>query len=263
MNSLISINNKFMDISPKDLVSMILNFKYTKGVEVYINPNEEKELKYLEGLVFELRKNSLILQIHGEIELDYATQIKYMNRLERYSDELNMPIIVTFHTLFDDDKSESINKTIDYLSSLYKDIDNNKIIISLENLNDIRGYDRIGKDEIKNTILNDEGIYFTYDIGHEISNFGNITDIDSYLIDDIRNVHLHSIDEVGNDHKPIYNDDLYWNEIIKAIAFLILCGYKYNIVYEYGIEYCKGNTLEDKVKDYLSSIDLVSERYGK
>ena len=36
---------------------------------------------------------------------------------------------------------------------------------------------------------------------------------------------------------------------------------KYNIVFEYGLDLCYGETIEEQVKDYLNSIDLVSERF--
>ena len=42
MKSLISINNKFMSINPKKLTEMIMKFKYTKGVEVYVNLEKKK-----------------------------------------------------------------------------------------------------------------------------------------------------------------------------------------------------------------------------
>ena len=260
MKSLISINSKFMSITPKDLVELILESKYTKGVEANINVNDKTALKYLEDLVFELKKNNLILQIHGDIELEYDKQIEYLKILEKYSDYLDMPIVLTFHTIYDEDSNKALKKTIEYISKLISNIDNNKIIICLENLNDIRGFIRLGREEIRTTILNDEMLYFTYDIGHEISDYGNITDLDQYMIEDIRNVHIHSIDK-GIDHMPIYKNDIHWNEIIKGLIFLNINNYKYNIVYEYALEYCSGNTIEEKINDYLKSIDYVSERY--
>ena len=71
MNSLISINNKFMSISPKRLVELILEYKETKGVEIYIDCDNVLESKYLDDLVFELERNNLILQVHGNVEITY------------------------------------------------------------------------------------------------------------------------------------------------------------------------------------------------
>ena len=68
MKSIISVNAaKFMSVSPKRLVELINESKYTKGVEVYIDFNNESENKYLDDLVYELYRNNLILQIHGNV----------------------------------------------------------------------------------------------------------------------------------------------------------------------------------------------------
>ena len=185
-----------------------------------------------------------------------------MKKLESYSDYLGFPIVVTFHTIYDEDNNMSLKKTIDYISNIISSINNEKIIISLENLNDIKGFIRLGKDEIRRAVLNDEKLYFTYDIGHEIANYNLDINLDEYMINDIRNVHIHSYDDKGLDHMPIYKNDNHINEIIKSILFLVANNYKYNIVYEYGLEYCKGNTVEEKIKDYLNSIDFISEKYN-
>ena len=256
MKSLVSINYKFMDINPKELVELIKTSKYIKGVEACINLDSPFELKYLEDLVFELNRNDLILQIHGEIEFDLDKQLNYIKKLEEYSDLLGYKIVLTFHTIYDEDKEISIKKTLDYISNIKSD----KVIICLENLNDIRGFVRIGKDEIKNTILNDEQIYFTYDICHELFDNGNIIGLDKYLLEDIRNVHIHSNNK-GDDHKPIYKNDIHWDELMKALEFLLVNKYEYNIVYEYNLYECSGETTLDKIKNFFNSVDLVSEKY--
>lgn len=262
MKSLISINSLFMSLSPKELVHLILESKYTKGVEACIDASNVNELKYLDELAFELQKNHLILQIHGEIMLDMDKQLEFFKKIEEYSDLFHEPIIVTMHSFCDEDSKLAIEKTVEYLSFLMKSIDCNKVVLCLENLNDTKEFTRLGKEEIQTTILNDEKIYFTYDIGHEIADFGQITDLDSYMIEEIFNVHLHS-DNKGVNHLPIYKNDPHWNEILKALTFLINHHYAHNIVYEYGLPNCRGNTAEEKVKDYLESIDFVSERYSR
>lgn len=261
MKSLISVNYKFMEISPKELVENILKTKHTKGIELCINYDNEKHIKYLNDLVFEIKKNNLILQIHGDSSLEFEKQLEYIKLLEKYSDELGYPIVFTIHTIYDENKETSLNKSLIYISDLINKINNDKVIIALENLNDARGFVRLGKDEIRKPILNDERLYFAYDIGHELADYGNVIDLDDYMIEDIRNVHIHTNDDKGNDHKPIYKNDIHYQEIMKALIFLINNKYKYNIVYEYAIEYCYGDTLKEKLVDYLNSIDFVSEKY--
>lgn len=262
MKSLISINYKFMSISPKELVSLILESKYTKGIEAYININDEKEMKYLDSLTYELKRNNLILQIHGNIQIDLDKQIKYLKILEQYSSYLGYPIVFTLHTIYDKEKNTSLSKTIDYISKLLESVDSNKIVMCLEYLNDTKEYTRLGKEEIRTTILNDEKIYFTYDIGHEIDSYRPVTNLDKYMIEDIRNIHLHSTSK-GVDHKPIYKNDSNSNSIVKALTFLKINKYQYNIVYEYALEFCSGNTTKERVIDYLNSIDFVAQRYEK
>lgn len=261
MNSLISINHKFMDVSPKRLVELINESKYVKGVEASINIDSPYELKYLDDLVYELKKNNLILQIHGDIEKDISKQLEFFKKLETYSDYLEEPIILTMHTIYDEDKFVSLKKTIDYLSTVISNVSRDKIVLCLENLNDISGFVRLGKDDIRNTILNDEELYFTYDIGHELYDHGNITSLDEYIIEDIRNIHIHSNDNISRDHIPIHKNDIHWNEIMKALEYLISIKYNDNIVYEYNLYWCNGDTVEEEIKDYLDSIDMVSEKY--
>ena len=260
MKSLISINNKFMDINPKELVELILEFKHTKGIEAYINYENKDEMKYLDDLVYEINRNNLVMQIHANINLKLDKQILYMKEIEKYADILGYPIIVTIHTVYDEDKEKSLNKSIVYLSELIKNIDNNKIILSLENLDDSKDMDRLEKEYITPMILNDEKLYFTYDIGHVLSDYGNITDLNKYLVEEIKNIHLHTFNG-RKAHQPIYENDKYWNDIMKSLIFLINNNYQGNIVYEYDLYDCIGESVKDKLFDYLKSIDLVSEKY--
>ena len=260
MKNLISINSKFMILEPKELVKMILKFKYTEGVEVFINYDSNFEKKYLENLVIELKRNNLVLQVHGDINLEYKKQLNYIKQLEKYSDYLEYPIVLTLHSIYNEDKNESLNKTIEYIEYLINNTNNN-ILFSLENLNDLEDKFRLGKEDISSAILNIDKLFFTYDIGHEIANHGNVIDLSELLVRKIRNVHIHSNNDKGNDHIPIYKNDRYWNEITKGISYLIKKKYQYNIVYEYGLDYCRGKTNEDKIIDYLKSIDYVSKKY--
>ena len=263
MNSLMSINFKFMDLSAKELIELVMQSKYCKGVELYIDNDNSIEEKYLDELVYEIQRNNLILQIHGNSCLPIEEQIKYMKVLEGYSDILGYPIIVTLHSIYDDNEDISKELTVEYFHELLNNINNDKLVICLENLNDDGPKDRLDKDVIEPIILNDDRLFMTYDIGHEIVDWGNVTDVNGYLLSEIRNIHLHTYTESGADHQPIYRDSVHWNEVLKGVLFLINSDYKYNIVYEYDLYECHGDNTRDRVIDYLNSIDLVSERYGK
>lgn len=262
MNSLISINSKFMSVSPNELVKMILDSKHTKGFEVFFDCDSDIEMKYLDDLMYEIGKNNLILQVHCNSEVSLDKQLDYLKKIESYSDYLGCKLVVTFHSIYDEDKEESSKKTVEYLSSIINGVDNDKLIICLENLNNSIRTDRLEKEYITPIVLNDERLYFTYDIGHEIVEYGNITNINEYMIDEIRNVHLHTSDGKGISHLPIYKNDINWNNVIKGLVFLINNKYEYSIVYEYDLFFCKGETIKEKIIDYLTSIDFVSEHYN-
>ena len=183
MKSLISVNSKFMKISPKRLVEMIKNTKYVKGLEFCVSDCNDLELKYIDDLVFELKRNNLILQIHGNSNLPLDKQVNFLKIVEKYSDVLGYKIVVTLHSIYDDNKEKSKIKTTVYISNITNSIDNNKLIICLENLNDIPKYDRLEKESISSIILNDESLYFTYDIGHELIDYGGITNLNKYMIE--------------------------------------------------------------------------------
>lgn len=264
MKSIISINKKFMEFSPLELVNIIEeNSKMIKGFEVLINPMSEFELKYLKDLAFICKKRGLHFQVHGDSGLALDMQISYLKELEKISDELGYPINVVLHSLNCDNHKESILKTIIYMDEIIKNSDSNKVIISLENLNDYNDDDRLNKEDITSIILNNEKLYMTYDIGHEIIENGKITDLNPLLIPKLSNIHIHTFNNVysgGYDHKPIYKNDEHWNMILKGITFLKLNKYNGNIVFEYDVYACYGNNLKDKIISYCQSIDSVSNK---
>lgn len=261
MNSLISINNKFMKLQPRQLISMIKNSKYVKGLEICVDINSQFELKYLDDLVFEIKKENLLLQIHGNSELNIDEQLLFLKKIENYADYLGHKINLTFHSIYDDDKEISKNKTALYLQKIIDNVNNDKLVICLENLNDVSNLDRLEKDAITSIILNNEYLYFTYDLGHTLIDYDNMTNLNEYMIEKIRNVHIHTNDGKGNDHMPIYKNDKYWLQLLKALIFLVNNKYQYNIVYEYDLNACYGDTIEEKIIDYLNSIDSISMHY--
>lgn len=266
MNSLISINAKFMSLTPKELIELLKPSKYLKGLEVYIDRGDNDyglstsyQLDYLDKLVYELKKNNLLLQIHGNIELDLEEQVKFIKKIEEYSDYLEYPIIFTLHTKFIDNPDESLKKTNEYIEELLKNIDTEKVVVCIENLNDCEGINRLEKEYLKPLVLNNEKLYFTYDIGHELFDFGEITNLDKYMIEKLKNVHIHTFNLSKADHMPIYKNDMNWNKIIKSITYLKTINYNENVVFEYDLNKCIGNSVDERINDYIKSIDLVSE----
>lgn len=264
MKPLISVNKKFMSLTPIELYEIIIkNSNYIEGYEIYIDYTSQEERKYLEELAFICHKNNLHFQIHANSNLPLDTQIEYMKYLENISDHLGYKINVVLHSINTDDIKDSILQTTNYLHRLTNEINNDKIIISLENLNDSGNIDRLDKNDITPIVANNEQVYLTYDIGHEIADYSNITTLNKEIIPLISNVHIHSSNNIfseGYDHKPIFKNDEHWNEIIKGILFLKRNNYTGSIVFEYDLNACPGNTIEEKIISYCNSIDYVSER---
>ena len=266
MKEIMSINYKFMELSPKELVDLVTNTSTTiAGFEISVNKDNPIELKYMHDLAFECNKNKLILQIHGNSNLSIEKQIEFLKEVEKIYNYSNRRINVVMHPLTGKNKSESIKLTSDYLNELSYKIDNKKIMLSIENLNDFnQEEDRLDKDDIIAIVCNNENIYMTYDIGHEIIDGGKITDLNKSLISLISNVHLHSFNfayDCGFDHKPILINDENWNQILKGILFLKSINYEGTVVFEYDLYACIGTTIEDKIKSYISSMDYVGQRF--
>lgn len=263
MKSIISINNKFFSISPKELVNIIKNnSKYTIGFEISVDVNNSDEVLYMRDLAYQCKQGNFIFQVHGNSLLTVDKQITFLKDLENISDQLGYKINVVMHSIVGVNYKDSIKLTTDYLNKITDYIDNNKIQISLENLNDINDLDRLNVDDITPIIANNENIYLTYDIGHILADYGSVTALNKVVLPLISNVHIHSINSDyshGYDHKPIFKTDIHFNAIIKALIYLKINNYSGTIVFEYDLNSCIGNTVEERIISYLKSIDFVSE----
>jgi hypothetical protein len=114
---------------------------------------------------------------------------------------------------------------------------------------------RLKKEDLSKVVEN-EDLFLTYDMGHELEEFGKINYPDNHIFNKIRNIHIHDSND-GIDHYPIYNSSINFNIILNGIKYLKDNNYKYNIVYEYDLYKCSGDTIIDKVKDYLNSIENI------
>lgn len=265
MKSIMSINFKFFEKTPSELVNFVLeNSKYLDGFEICVNYINKYEIDYMFEIANLCKKHSLHFQVHGDSSKDIDTQINFLESLYSIYDILGYPINVVLHPITDNNHTLSTIKTIEYTSTITEIIDSSKIQITLENLNDDLDDDRLNKEDITPIVCNNEKLFFTYDIGHEIDEYGAITDLNKEMIPLIKNIHLHSKTtnyDAGFDHDPIREDDPKWNEILKGILFLKNNHYDGTIVFEYNLYKCIGDTLDDKIKDYLKSMDFVSLRF--
>lgn len=263
MKALISINDKFMKTEAQKLIELILATQHTQGFEVYIDYNNAKELEYLKKMIPFIKEHKLILQIHGEITLPLKKQIEYLKILENFSKTINQKIKYTLHPIYNKNKELSKKQTTEYLNTIIQNIDSERIMITLENLNDIRGKIRLGVKDIQDIVLENKDIFFCFDIGHAIDKCREITPLSRELITKTKNIHIHTLGEHSEDHYPITNNNKYSKQILKAIVQLIQAklnkNVEFNIVYEYRLELCKGDTTEEKIRNYLKEIDFITD----
>lgn len=264
MRCIMSINEKFMEYSPNELVDIVMkNSASVEGFEIYIIYKDKKQVDYLKQIAFLCKKNNLYFQVHGDSNLELSDQYEFLKMLENLSDQLGYQINVVMHPFYYEDIDKSIKETVIYINDVIDKIDKNKISISLENLNDYGKEDRLNKGEITPIVVNNEDLFMTYDIGHEIADNGNITDLNEYVVPIVNNVHIHTYNDIyadGYDHKPIFKNDRNWIRIIKSLIYLKINNYDKSIVFEYDLYYCPGDTTLDRIISYCKSMDFVWER---
>lgn len=262
MISVISVNEKFHTLEPKKLVNLLIESKYTKGIEICVDPDNKFMMNYMDDLVNLCKENNILFQVHGDSSLDIDKQKDYLDLLSRYSKFFGYPINVVMHSLLSDNTEEEINKSLTYFNELIDYVDENKIRISVENLNDADNLIRLDKEEMLPIMMSNDKLYMTYDIGHDIADYGNITDLNPILIPKLSNVHIHSTSKYykdGYDHKPIDDQSDDFEKVLKGILYLKHISYDGPIVFEYDLYQCKGDTVEEQVKSYIYSIDDTTE----
>lgn len=263
MKVLMSINYKFMSKSPKELIDIIKKQKsHFGGFEVCININNDNEVDYLRNLAFEAHRNNLILQMHG-ITLDEDDKnFKYLDIVSEVSNIMQSSINIVYHSIYNQIKEKSIEDSITFFNKVNSYIKQKKysIILSIENLNDLGEQDRLNKDDLIPILELIPDLKFTYDIGHELIDYGRITDLKEILLNRLINVHIHTFYN-SYDHQILTDVDKNKIQWIKGITYLKIIGYDNTLVLEYDFNTFKYDSFEDKVIAYLKSIDLINEYF--
>ena len=261
MKSIISINvSKFKEINCLDLYK-IINDKID-GCELHFNFNDKEELEYVENLLFYFNRDNFYYQFHGNSNLTIDKQKEYLLFVNKTNNSNNY-INIVLHSLTFDNIEDALKQTSLYIDELEEFIEENnlKITLSLENLNSIKDVKRLSKEDLFSILYNNDKLNFTYDIGHEIEEYGLLTNLSDIEIKRINNVHIHTFKN-NLDHLPIYDNDEHILNITKSLLYLRHINYNGPIVFEYDLYECNGNTLEEKVIGYIDSIKFV-ENYLK
>ncbi len=263
MKVLISVNYKFMNLTAKGLLDLIhLHNSKLGGFEVCINANIESEINYLKELAFEAHRNNLILQMHGTIYNDEQTNYKYLDIINDISNIMESSINIVYHSIFNESKEESLLASTKFLSSMldYILLKKYNLTLSIENLNDIPNQDRLNKNDLVPILEKLPDLRFTYDIGHELIDYGNLTDLNEILKQRLNNVHIHTFHNT-HDHQVMTDDDKHKEEWIKGITYLKVINYSGPLVLEYDLNSFWFDTLEQKIVGYLNSIDRITEYF--
>lgn len=262
MKILLSLNFKLMDYTAYDLIKLIEkedSKKIISGFEVCVDIENEERKKYVNELAILCKQNNLILQFHGDSSYELEKQKKYMDFLNNISNIVGKRINVVLHPHSEDTIEESIEKSNIYFSEILNYIyeNNYNISISIENLNSMIDENRLSKGYLKSILANNMELNFTYDLGHEIVEYGEVTNLDTILLERLTNVHIHTFYNI-DDHLPIKENDFNKEKWVKAIQYLNYINYDKTIVLEYDV-YTLGESFEERVFNYIKCAEFISE----
>lgn len=252
MRKIMSINYKFFNVSPTELVLMSKN--KIDGFEIYLR--NKTEYQYLNELSKLCKKENLYLQIHGNIEDNNFEE--FLDAIGHVADILEYTVNIVFHSKICLDITKSIESTIKIFEKIFEYIEKNKlnIIISIENLNSFGKIKRLNKEEIIPILKKFDQLKFTYDIGHELIEKGNIVDLDDICIKRLSNTHIHTY-KGKLDHYFIYDNDKHIDEIKKAFKYLKEIKYDGSYVFEYDLYKSKGKNDREKIEYFITMIGEI------
>jgi adenylate kinase family enzyme len=171
---------------------------------------------------------------------------------------LGYTIDIVFHSKISININKSLENSICIFTQIFDYITNNNlnIRVSIENLNSIMNIIRLDKQKIIPILKEFDDLMFTYDIGHELIEKGNIIDLDQICIDRLINIHIHTFKK-GLDHQFIYKDDKNYKKIEKAFNYLKKLNYNGYYVFEYDLYKAKGKNVKDKINYYIKMIGEI------
>ena len=254
MKKLMSINHKFFEVTENELVELSKN--KIDGFEVYIR--DKKEYDYLKKLSVLCNKENLYLQLHGNVEKDINDIKSFLDLANEVSKILGYTIDIVFHSKISININKSLENSICIFTQIFDYITNNNlnIRVSIENLNSVMNIIRLDKQKIIPILKEFDDLMFTYDIGHELIEKGNIIDLDQICIDRLINIHIHTFKK-GLDHQFIYKDDKNYKKIEKAFNYLKKLNYNEHYVFEYDLYKAKGKNVKDKINYYIKMIGKI------
>lgn len=263
MKTILSINYKFFEISPKEFIDIIIKNdeqNLIRGFEVATKLSDEEE--YLKEFTKSATNNGYIVNLHAPSMWSVEQYKNYLDFAIKISKIQKRKVNIVFHPINEDSLEKSQKVTNYYVTELTKYIVENKyskyIELSLENLNDFKEIKRLKKENLIDILKENEHLKFTYDIGHEMMDEMIKKDkLNLILAERLNNVHIHTKGKI-EDHYPIIDTkEKHTKQVLKKTKQLIKLGYNGNIVMEYAIDYIDGKNIEEKLVNYIKCAKIL------
>ena len=256
MNLLLYLDKNAFGIKIPDLLDKVKKSKWIKGFEINIEFTNEEEQKYLKDLAITCKKNNLILEVHAHIVDSMEDELNFYGEVASiYGKTLNM----VNHPIASDNIYLAQEKTNILLSKILNYIYNKKLdlTLSVENLSSRANTVRLSKKLLLPILSNNEYLYFTYNVGNELRDYGKITDLVQLFIDRMNSVHIYTFD-YKDIHKPVVKSDEHMPDFIKALSFLKQCNYKGNLVLDYDFTLL-GKSDNERLEKLIENAKFISE----
>ncbi len=256
MKLLLALNYKFIEKDAYQLVKLLEEYdpkRVIKGYEMMIDFNDPKSMEYFDHLAHISKEKGYLLQVHSTKSSDLDFQKRFLDKMEAYALFLEYPLNIVFHPVSDENDALALEKT-NYLMGellIYNYQKGYHLTLSLENLEHRPNKVRLDKDDIVPVFYNNIDLKYTYDLGHEFKDFGQITDVDHLLLERLNNVHLFRND-LNLPHLPLTEDDPDKEKWVKALLYLKQSGYEGSVVLEYDFYQMEGATFDEKFKSYVN-----------
>lgn len=266
MKVMLSINRKFCKIPPSELVKMVKQNSVTStisGFELCFDYQNKIEREYMDDLINVSLENKLLVQFHSTTDFNINYQHKYLDYCNDVSLKAGYKIKIVYHPYDFSNEYNAIEKTNFFAADLLKYVSDNNysLEISMENLNTADDIIRLSHKDLLPIFEKNEELKFTYDIGHEIADYGIVTDVNYLMAKKISNVHIHSFKN-NIDHLPLCEEDINKEKWRRGLIFLKSINYNDTIVLEYNLFAVVGESYEEKINNYISSAYILEKYFN-
>lgn len=264
---LLSINYKLFLNGASDFVNHVKEYdteNKVSGFELYFDDDVDEEKQFALELAKLCHDNNYILNIHSRWWRNEESYKGYLRLIDDISAIYGDEITLTLHPA----ETENIHEAEDFSKKLFAQVleyvkkQNYRINLCVENLNKLHGIDRLTIWEIWEILKEIQTLNLTHDIGHELIDKKDFSQLYGVMLDRLSNIHIHNYCG-SKDHFPIRKTD--WNIDMFDDIFVYLRSINYDktIVLEYAADYIDGNTKEEILKNYIMLLYDFDEMISK